>query len=116
MKSLGIHLIVELWDCNFSKLNDSDYIAKVMVEAAEFSGATVLNSVFQNFNPQGTSGVVIIAESHLTIHSWPEHLYAAIDLFTCGSKVDPWKALEYLEKAFEAKEIEIIDFFRGVRR
>jgi S-adenosylmethionine decarboxylase len=115
MNSLGIHLIVELWDCNSLKLNDIDYISRIMIEAAEVSGATVLNSAFQNFSPQGISGMVIISESHLSIHSWPEYSYAAIDLFTCGTKVDPWKALEYLENAFESKEIEITDFFRGIR-
>jgi S-adenosylmethionine decarboxylase len=115
MKSLGIHLIAELWDCNKEKINSIDIIEEAMVNAADYSGATVLKTAFQNFSPQGVSGVVIIAESHLTIHSWPEYSYCAIDVFTCGTKVDPWKAIEHLEKAFESKMTEITDFLRGVR-
>ena len=115
MESLGIHLLIELWSCDPEKLNSVDFIEEAMINAADYSGATVLNSAFQNYNPQGCSGVVIIAESHLTIHTWPEHRYAAVVVFTCGTKVDPWKASLYLEKAFEAGSVEIIDVIRGIR-
>lgn len=115
MKSLGTHLLVELWSCDKEKLDSIKFIEKSMVDAANYSGATVLNSVFQNFNPQGISGVVIIAESHLTVHTWPEYGYAAIDIFTCGDKVDPWKASEFLESAFEASKVQISSILRGLR-
>ena len=114
MEHLGIHLLIEFWYCNKIKLNLMEYIEKSMIKAAETSGATVLKSAFQNFNPQGVSGVVIIAESHLTIHTWPEYGYAAVDIFTCGTKVDPWKASECLEKDFEVGSVEITDMFRGI--
>jgi len=115
MEPFGIHLLIELWSCNQEKLNSIDFIEEAMINAADYSGATVLNSAFQNFSPQGGSGVVIIAESHLTIHTWPEYGYAAVDVFTCGNKVDPWKASEYLEDAFESESVEIIDIVRGQR-
>ena len=116
MKHLGIHLLLEYWDCNREKLDSKEILETIMVKAAEVSGATVLQSVFQDFNPQGVSGVVVIAESHLTIHSWPELGYAAIDIFTCGDKVDPWKATQYLEDELEVKEVEVVDMFRGILR
>ncbi|MGC8604605.1 MAG: adenosylmethionine decarboxylase, partial [Desulfomonilaceae bacterium] len=82
--------------------------------AAEIAGATVLKTAFQNFNPQGVSGVVVIAESHLTIHTWPEYGYAAIDIFTCGTRVDPWKAAVYLRQEMEAVDMQVRDFQRGI--
>ena len=114
MKALGIHLLIELCSCNRQKLDDMDYLERIMAQAAEVAGATVLKTAFQNFNPQGVSGVVVIAESHLTIHSWPEYGYAAIDIFTCGTKVDPWKAASFLKQELEALDIQIKDFERGI--
>lgn len=113
MKALGIHLLVEFGRCNALKLDRMDYLENVMVRAAEVAGATVLKTAFQDFNPQGVSGVVVISESHLTIHTWPEYGYAAVDIFTCGDTVDPWKAAEYLKQEFEAQEMETRDFQRG---
>ena len=113
MNHLGIHLLVELWDCSKEKLNLLNYIEDTMVKAAEESGATVLKTAFQEFNPHGVSGVVVIAESHLSIHTWPEHGYAAVDVFTCGTTVDPWKATLYLENELEAKKVEINSLLRG---
>jgi S-adenosylmethionine decarboxylase proenzyme len=114
MKALGIHLLVELCSCNRQKLDDMDYLERIMAQAAETAGATVLKTAFQNFNPQGVSGVVVIAESHLTIHSWPEYGYAAVDIFTCGTTVDPWKAASFLKQELEAMDIQVKDFERGI--
>ena len=113
MKALGIHLLIELWSCNRQKIDNLDYLERIMAHAAEIAGATVLKTAFQDFNPQGVSGVVVIAESHLTIHTWPEHGYAAVDIFTCGTTVDPWKAAGFLKQELEAEEIQIRDFLRG---
>ncbi|MCX5862779.1 MAG: adenosylmethionine decarboxylase [Desulfomonile sp.] len=115
MKALGIHLLIELWSCNRQKIDNLDYLERIMAHAAEIAGATVLKTAFQDFNPQGVSGVVVIAESHLTIHTWPEHGYAAVDIFTCGTTVDPWKAAGFLRQELEASEIQIQDFRRGIR-
>jgi S-adenosylmethionine decarboxylase proenzyme len=114
MKALGIHLLIELWSCNRQKIDNLDYLEKIMVQGAEVAGATVLRTAFQDFNPQGVSGVVVIAESHLTIHTWPELGYAAVDIFTCGTKVDPWKAAGFLKQELEAEEAQVRDFQRGI--
>lgn len=84
METMGRHVISELWGCDFDKLNDMDFIEKTFVNAALKSGAEVREVAFHKFAPQGVSGVVIISESHLTIHSFPEHGYASIDVYTCG--------------------------------
>lgn len=114
MKALGIHLLIEFCSCNKQKIDSLDYLEKIMAQAAEVAGATVLKTAFQDFNPQGVSGVVVIAESHLTIHTWPEHGYAAVDIFTCGSSVDPWKATGFLKQELEAAQMEVRDFHRGM--
>jgi S-adenosylmethionine decarboxylase proenzyme len=114
MKALGIHLLIEFWSCNSKKIDDIDYLETIMSQAAEAAGATVLKTAFQGFNPQGVSGVVVIAESHLTIHTWPEHGYAAVDIFTCGSTVDPWKATGFLKQGLEAGHMQVRDFQRGM--
>jgi S-adenosylmethionine decarboxylase len=113
MKALGVHLLLELCACNIEKLDNRVYLEKIMAQAAEAAGATVLTTAFHDFNPQGVSGVVVIAESHLTIHTWPEHGYAAVDIFTCGCTVDPWKAAGFLRQELESSEVNIRDFKRG---
>jgi S-adenosylmethionine decarboxylase len=114
MKALGIHLLIEFTLCNRQKIDNIDYLESVMSQAAEVAGATVLKTAFQDFNPQGVSGVVVIAESHLTIHSWPEYGYAAVDIFTCGTKVDPFKAAQFLKEELEAEDMQVKYFQRGL--
>ncbi len=114
MKILGRHLLAELSECNNATLNNRPKLEKIMKEAARRSGATVVDSVFHHYNPQGLSGIVVIAESHISIHTWPEYGYAAVDCFTCGSSVDPWKALEYLKKALDCKAVQVKDLNRGI--
>lgn len=111
---LGRHLLIEYYDCNAQILEDYKKIEYHLNEAAKISGATIVNSVFHHFNPYGVSGAVIIQESHVTIHTWPEHKYAAVDIFTCGNHVDPWKAFDYLEEVFEAKNVESSEEPRGI--
>ncbi len=114
MKALGRHLMVEYYDCNSEILNDIKQIEILMNEATRKSGATIVNSIFHMFNPYGVSGVVVIAESHLAIHTWPEHNYAAVDVFTCGNTVDPWKAFEFLKEKLGAKKFKTKEIFRGI--
>ncbi|MFV0288168.1 MAG: adenosylmethionine decarboxylase [Mycoplasmatales bacterium] len=111
---LGRHLLIEYYNCNEQILKDYKKVEYHLNEAAKLSGATIVNSVFHHFNPYGVSGAVIIQESHLTIHTWPEYQYAAVDIFTCGDHVDPWKAFEYLEKVFEAQNVESSEEPRGI--
>lgn len=114
MKKLGIHLLIELCGCDAERINDLAYVTQTLLYAAESAGATIVGHKFHRFNPQGISGVVIITESHFTLHSWPEYKYLAIDIFTCGDKVDPWKASSYLEDAFKASCAYITDIPRGI--
>lgn len=112
MKALGRHILVEFTGCYADVLNDVTVIENSMVKAAQLAGATVINSNFHHFSPWGISGVVVIQESHLAIHTWPEYRYAAVDLFTCGETVDPWVSFEYLKKVFGAN-YSAIEMNRG---
>jgi len=96
LKALGKHLLLELNGCDHSFSMTSVLSKKTMLAAAKESGATVLGESFHQFSPQGVSGVIIIAESHLTVHTWPEHGYAGADIFTCGTRVKPEKAAEVI--------------------
>jgi S-adenosylmethionine decarboxylase len=113
LKALGKHVLVELYDCDYKLLNDINFIKEVMLEAAKKSGATVLGESFHQFSPQGVSGVIIIAESHLTIHTWPEHGYAGADIFTCGTRVKPEKAAEVIIARLKPVTHSIIKMDRG---
>ncbi|MGO0122235.1 adenosylmethionine decarboxylase [Desulfothermobacter acidiphilus] len=114
MKALGRHVLAEFYGCNFEALNNIELVEKAMVEAALESGAEVRECVFHKFSPQGVSGVVVISESHLAIHTWPELGYAAVDVFTCGERVDPWEACNYLTKFLGAKEVVAHEQKRGI--
>jgi S-adenosylmethionine decarboxylase len=113
MKSLGRHIIAEFYDCDKEILDNIDGIEFHMKQAAYETGATIVNSSFHRFLPYGVSGVVVISESHLTIHTWPEYGYAAVDLFTCGDHVDPWKAFTYLKKVFKSQRAHVVEHLRG---
>jgi S-adenosylmethionine decarboxylase len=114
MKVLGRHLIAELADCNVALLNDLSKLQIILKEAARKSGATVVDSVFHRYNPQGVSGIVVIAESHISIHTWPEYNYAAVDCFTCGTSVDPSRAIDHLKKALACKSVVVRELRRGI--
>ena len=102
--NLGQHVLAEFFECDSNVLNSLDKVEKHMVDAALECGATIVQKCFHMFNPYGVSGVVIISESHLAIHTWPELGYAAVDLFTCGTKCDPKVAYEFLKKMFNSKK------------
>lgn len=96
--NLGRHLLAEFYDCNSNILNNVQLIEEAMTDAALACGATIVQKNFHLFSPYGVSGVVVISESHLAIHTWPEYGYAAVDLFTCGSSCDPKVAYETLRE------------------
>ena len=114
MNALGKHLLLELKDCNKEVLNDLSFLRSTLVEAANDCGATVLGESFHPFNPHGVSGVVVIAESHLSVHTWPEYGYAAVDIFTCGDSVQSEKAAEVLIRKLGAKNHSLIEIQRGL--
>jgi len=113
---LGRHLLVDFYDCDNSILDDVTNLEKRLVESAVQANSTVIKSVFHHYSPYGVSGVVVIAESDITIHTWPEYGYAAVDVFTCGDEIDPWRAYEFLKTALEAKRFEAREITRGVFR
>jgi S-adenosylmethionine decarboxylase proenzyme len=102
---LGWHHLVELYGCDVAALDDLGLIETALVAAARAAGATVLDARFHKFAPQGVSGVVLIAESHLSVHTWPEHGYAAVDLFTCGVTLDAEPAVALLQAALGAATV-----------
>lgn len=111
-KALGNHILVEFMGCDPHIMNDVSSIERDMVDAALKAGATVINSTFHHFSPYGVSGVVVIQESHLAIHTWPEYGYAAVDLFTCG-EMDAWISFDYLKECFKSKNYSAIEMHRG---
>lgn len=113
MNALGRHILVEFNGCSPDILNDVSVIETAMVNAAQKAGATVIQSTFHHFSPFGVSGCVVIQESHLAIHTWPEYQYAAVDLFTCGETVDPWISFDLLKQAFHATNHSAIEMHRG---
>jgi len=112
--ALGRHVLAELFGCRTELLNDREVIRNVMLTAAKKAGAEVVGDFFHQFSPHGISGVVVISESHLAIHTWPEHGYAAVDVFTCGDTVDPWVACRYMVDNFHATNMTANEVRRGI--
>ncbi len=112
MNTSGTHILCELWGCDVPFLNEVDAIEDLMVEAASLAEARVVNALFHQFAPQGVTGVVVLEESHLSIHTWPEAAYVAIDIYTCGS-CRPEKAIDYLRKRFMPERVEVLHVKRG---
>ncbi len=110
---LGEQVLAEFYGCSVSAINDPGLIREAMLEAARRAKATIVADVFHEFNPHGISGVVVIAESHIAIHSWPEHGCASVDLFTCSEDMEPGAAVEYLKSVFQAERVEIQVVKRG---
>ena len=113
MDALGRHVLLELRDCNAGKLDDRPFLRDTMLHAAEETGATIIGEIFHQFAPQGVTGVVAIAESHLCIHTWPEHRYAAVDIFTCGVNFDPTEAAWLIVGQLESRDPEFKEVIRG---
>ncbi|HEY5595623.1 MAG TPA: adenosylmethionine decarboxylase [Nitrospiria bacterium] len=114
MHALGRHLLLELKLCNSKVLNDLKKVQEIMVSAAKEAKATIVEISFHKFSPFGISGVVVIAESHISIHTWPEYGYAAIDIFTCGDVLQPETAADHLIEKFQSKDPSIVELKRGI--
>lgn len=111
---LGKHFLIELFDCNHEKLNDCVFVRRALKCAAKKARSTIVKTVTHNFSPYGASGVVVIAESHISIHTWPEHNYVAADIFTCGKYANPQAAAEVLVEMFEAERHRVRRLRRGL--
>jgi len=110
-KFAGMHLLVDLWGA--ANLRDPSLIDTALCEAATAAGATILHSHFHHFSPNGgVSGVVVLAESHISIHTWPERDFAAIDIFMCGG-CDPYRSIPVLQAAFRPDEVKLSEQRRG---
>ena len=114
MDALGTHLLLELGKCDKALLDDMDYIEEAMVGAAAEAGATIVGQSFHKFHPRGVTGIVAIAESHLCIHTWPEHGYAAVDIFTCGRAFEPHRAAELIIERLRCLDPTITTLKRGL--
>jgi S-adenosylmethionine decarboxylase len=107
-------MLLELFDCDAEAITSLELVKSAMIEAAKRAQATIVDAVFHEFNPFGISGVVVIAESHLAIHTWPEYRYAAVDVFSCGEVLQPRVAVDYLVEQFGAGRTSVVELQRGV--
>jgi len=114
LEARGTHIICELSGCSPEKLTDVEGVQATMIAAAREANAEILKVAFHRFQPQGVSGVVVIAESHLSIHTWPETGYAAVDFYTCGDHTDPWRACEYAAQRLGATSMLTTEVKRGI--
>ena len=105
------HLLLELYGCDYEKLNDESFLRCILNRAAKLAKATVLNLISNKFEPQGVTAIALLAESHISIHTWPESNYSAVDIFTCGQNMMPELASQYLIESLKAKEhsMRVID-------
>ena len=115
MNVLGIQLMLDLNECNRDLVDDLDYIKNAMTQVAKEVGAHVIGESFHRFDPQGVTGVLAIAESHIFIHTWPEYGYAAADIFTCGTSFEPRRAAQILVERLQSKDPSLTEVKRGVR-
>lgn len=115
MLELGHHYIAEFTGCPAHLLRHKDSVRQSIIEAAQVAKVTIVGEHFHQFSPEGVTGVLLLAESHLSIHTWPEYGYCAIDLFTCGDAQAARKAIQYLEKTFEAEKVSLSTLRRGPR-
>jgi S-adenosylmethionine decarboxylase len=111
IQSAGIHLLIDFWEAD--NLNSVSFCRKALARAVEACDATLLSIELHKFSPHGVSGVAVISESHISIHTWPEHNYAALDIFVCGDK-DPYLALKSLKYSFQPKRVNLIEAKRGI--
>ena len=114
MRKLGKQILAEYYNCDENILGSKKLIDRFLNEAISLSGATTIASTSNTFLSYGISVVVVIAESHVSIHTWPEHKYAAVDIFTCGGNIEPWTIQKYLKHALKSKNFSAIEIHRGV--
>jgi len=112
LKGLGRHLILELW--GGKNFNSAATVEAALRDAAAACAATIKDVQVYHYSPEGVTGVAVLAESHITIHTWPEYDYAAVDVFTCGDGADPTVAIPVLRAHFEARRVQVMEVVRGI--
>lgn len=113
LDTLGRHIILEMWGCCKDIIDNVDVIKNILTKATESTKATLVDVICHRFSPYGVTGVAILAESHISVHTWPEYGYAAADIFICGNTVNPMNAASYMTESFHAKETSILELKRG---
>jgi S-adenosylmethionine decarboxylase len=114
LDALGRHLLVELHECDPLALDDLDLVRDTLVEAADRLRSTVLDVSTHKFDPIGCTAIVMIAESHLSIHTWPEHRYAAMDIFTCSQSMQPADVVGFISARLQSKNVQTVEVNRGI--
>lgn len=112
--TVGTHVIAELNTCDYELLKDKQFIETIVKAGVEKSGASIIQAYFHNFAPEGVSGVILLSESHASIHTWPDKGYASIDIYTCGEHVSPHIAYEYIASQLKAQSTKITTLTRGI--
>ncbi len=113
MDTLGRHLILEMWGCCKDIIDDVRVVKEILAKATESTKATLVDVICHRFSPYGVTGVAILAESHISVHTWPEYGYAAADVFICGDTLNPQNAAAFIIQAFHAKETSALELKRG---
>ena len=112
LKSVGRHLILEMWGCR--NLNSTEIVERALRDVVREADLTLLDINVYPFTPIGVTGVAVVTESHVMIHTWPEYGYAAVDVFTCGDQANPEAALPWLREHFAPERIQIMEINRGI--
>ncbi|SEC71632.1 adenosylmethionine decarboxylase [Paenibacillus sp. GP183] len=112
--TFGRHVAVDAWGVDFDRLNSAEWLQAQMVEAAEVCGATVLSVQAKQFEPQGATVLVLLSESHLSIHTYPERGFAALDCYTCGETVDPQLAIDFMVSVLKPEKVYAKKLVRGI--
>jgi len=113
--TIGYHYVIEASDCDSEILKDVNALKKILLEAARVGKMDVRSTYFYKFSPQGISGIVVVSGSHISIHTWPEHGYAAIDVYICGTESEPEKTIEYILEQIKASYAHITEIERGIK-
>jgi len=115
-KYLGKHLIVEFYGCSSKNIDNVKFLEKTLEESVAKAGGNILGKLFHKFKPQGVTGIIAISESHVSIHTWPENGYVAIDIFTCGREMDPWTVYRELRAKIKPEKVKVMELKRGELR
>ncbi len=113
--AIGRQVVADLWECDCKLLNDRSRLVELVRQAAEAARATVLDIASHQFEPEGVTALALLSESHISIHTWPEHGYAVVDILTCGKTADPHSGIEVIKRGLDAKAAHISTLPRGVR-
>lgn len=114
MKELGTHIITQLYECDQNILNDIPKLQELFLEACNIGKATVLQHTFYQFTPQGVTGFVLLAQSHVSVHTWPEHNYAMLDILTCGMAANPWDIFQHIKEGLKSQRFNKTQLTRGI--